>query len=303
MVRRVRDLPGCALWALLIGVLILVCAAPTNAYFSKFSDKKPIQAVVPHSLFQSGKTSHVLLLSSNDEVQHQFTTSDRLPPDDLVRFSYMDRLPLPETVFRPSNPATDTSLTVDNLLYANLKLSRLMDDYLQLQNRAEAVLEGLDVPFVLQHPTHVAAILPREPNITEAIDGLRSYSHTVEGLSDAWLQRTDRHRSANNPQTRRAIGQGNFSRQPLRIGRRYAATSRTPSQSGEASGDDRNVGEAEEENQPARMRYGTSDAVEIPWLVRFPMIVLNYIYHNKIESLIYFLMIYGVVHVLVTSKR
>lgn len=293
----------CRLSWILIGVLVLIVNAPANAYFSSFVEKKPISVVVPRSILQSGKASHVLLLSSNDEIQHRFSSSEHPLQSELPYFSYIDQLPVPEFLVRSGYLFLDHAFSIDNLLYANLKLARLLDEYEALRSRSEAVLEGLDVPFIQQHPDYEMTTQGKELNITEAVDRLLSHSHVVENSNYALQQIHGREGFDTASSTRRAIGQWNHTRRQFGINRGHANAIRNHSQAGEVFSGAANGEDTEDEAGKRRMHYGADGASEFPWLVRIPMAVLNYIYRNKIESAIYFLMLYGIVHVLFMAKR
>jgi hypothetical protein len=292
--KKARRLP-----MILIGLIILFVNNPSQAYFSTFDEKKTISSITPQRTSRGDIVCHVLLVSGNEEIQNRFTSSGCLPSSAFQDFSYVDRLPIPESIVRLNRGFLNHPFSVENLLYANLKLANLLNEYKSLRKQSMAVLDGLDVPFIMQNPKYEGAIQGRKVNIADRAEFLRSYSHVVENSSSALLHRHGTENLSKN-RNNRPIGDGTYSH------RRYNSreknyNNQSHSTSRRVQSDDSNGEKVAAKSDS--IQYGSGETTEIPWLVRMPMSILSYIYGNKIESLIYFLMLYAAIQIIFSSRK
>jgi len=167
---RMNDLPkarilGTAILALQV-VLIFAFCMPVRAYFEFESQKTSIQQLLRRSDDMPGTTSHLLVLSDNDEFHCNFFASKNIPPDELQHLVFADYIPLTEVVTRFKDRVVATDFSVEDMLYANLRLVRLLKEYEGLRKSAGSALKGLEVPFLqnlmFQHRVYFFLILSQQ---------------------------------------------------------------------------------------------------------------------------------------------
>jgi len=262
-----------------------------------------ISVVASRSDQEQSFTSHVLLLSDNQETQCNFTSVGQILINDLENLFFLDKLPVPEIINLSIHQSIAHEFSFDNLLYADLKLVRLIDEYEGLKKRSEAVLEGLDVPFLQRKNEFEMPLYRKEPNIAETADRLFSNSHLADSSEMPRLHRRNRTNPYLASKSRPAIGGRNFVNRPtvLNSGPVYTLPKKAElpnSNIGTEHGQETHVGA-----ESQLIQYGAHGNTNWPWIVRIPLRLFNYFIQHKIEAIIYFLMICGLIHIVFKSKK
>lgn len=129
---------------LLICLIILTAfSSACPAYFSAKIVKKSTNTVIAHNNSTHASFSHRLVWFDNDKIHMHFS-----PNSD--NYLYAFSMPIIELVAQQREMLIPSEFSIDNLLYANIELERLINEYNGLKDKSRSVLEGLDVPFIRQ---------------------------------------------------------------------------------------------------------------------------------------------------------
>jgi hypothetical protein len=120
------------------------------AFFSTESTEQPLKKVITNTDARQLTFSHYLIWTDNDKSHLQINSANSdlaNASDHYISAFYM---PIIEIVTQQRETYVPTEFSVENLLYANLKLKSLLNEYNLLKERSESILKGLDVPYISQ---------------------------------------------------------------------------------------------------------------------------------------------------------
>jgi hypothetical protein len=274
------------------------------AYFCVALENKPIKAIIPRTDVMPTLSSHLLVLSDNDEFHSHFNSSVDASLQELRRYVFAGYLPITEIVTRQSDRYMSSDFSIENLLYANLKIERLMNEYERLKDRSASVLEGLDVPYIYESREFESMLGQKDVGITHQIDRVSDQSNLIAGPAQFVFRQKE---PADGKYTKRSIQVYTSTQRRLNFEKPTISYSNGGSLGSSSASNQAGNGSAGSAPDPAssvkNVQYGNSAGDQLPWLIRATRSLRHYIYENKIESIFYFLMIFVVIQIVFSSRR
>ncbi|WP_419663507.1 uncharacterized protein Dvar_38010 [Desulfosarcina variabilis str. Montpellier] len=241
-------------------------------------------------------SAHKLLLLDEGKDQSGYTLPNQLAHEHPELLFYFDRIAIPEVVIRSSAQIETQNFSIDNMLYANLRIARLIDEYEGLKKRSQAVLEGLDVPYLNQYIDWDKVIGDKSKNINDNLNRLLSQTNISSGAGISARGGTNLKRDSPSLQFRQFVNKKPSFNQPFPVTNYQAnkATNKTIPRDIDSEKDQPNDNDQVE--GPRRIRYGANKSEKLPW--PFPLLfsIFEYLLRNKMEALIYFLMLTWAIH-------
>ena len=232
----------------------------------------------------SGRESQAVVV---DQASDQFVSFHK------ISFNF----PLHITVYRQKS----IDVTITDLVYANLKLKKVFDEYVASQQRVLEVLEGLSVPFL----DYQFSFLEQRESGLFTYTGNEALSRTSRNvMRKGAFSGGMGSLSLNSPGRRLGITDDDFfnnSSRPIGEFERFTNRSRPRSQGLGRSGrsSESKTSSPEEERVPLDGQGSSS----LPWILRAPLSSWKYIMENKVEGGIYVIILYLLVAGITSRKR
>lgn len=132
---------------LLQTLFVMLAFSTCMPYFSAKDNKRSIKTITANNGMLPSFASYYYIWSDNDEY-HLFYNSNIVDKQKILsRYFVAFYIPVLDIVTQQNGQYTPSELNLDNLLYANLRIERLMNEYSRLKTRSKPTLEGLDVPY------------------------------------------------------------------------------------------------------------------------------------------------------------
>ncbi len=246
-------------------------------------------------------------------------------PSDLINCNIQILMTIKHTV--------TVERSLDNLVYANLKLKKLIEEHDAIQKRTEEIFSGLSIPFLnfqiqALEPTALTSVYGRMQRLNQSQHATTRQAGPLRqtNIENLFSLQNRIRRSANEPRylssrfpSRRSLQRPRYITN-TQTGRRQSTphTSRSSSseniphqeytlettadQSSESLllGNDTNEEEepspvSRERRVPARIRPVYDEDPDLPWIIMFPIKTGIYLISHPIEALCYFTVIYFII--------
>ena len=238
-----------------------------------------------------------------------YPNSGNFVPADLISCN----VPLRTGIHHPAI-AIESSLA--NLVYANLRLKKLLEEHEALQKRTREALAGLSVPFFESRLPSLDSTIP-EFSIHRTQNNLeREQSIITRDADMAGIPNTE---SLASLRVRLGRSEG----EPLYIAtgpRSRRSEQRTLYLSGEPLGERRDRGpntvatppesnmEAEEPERPnisdrVRMGGAYDKTLSLPWIIRIPINLVTYLFSHPFEAVFYILILFSIVAAIRSGRK
>ena len=239
--------------------------------------------------------AHKLLLLDEGKNQSGYTLPNQLAHEHPDLLFYFDKIAIPEVVIRSSAQVKTQDLSIESMLYANLRIVRLIDEYKGIKERSEAVLEGLDVPYLNQYIDWEKVIGDKSENINDNLNRLLSQTNISSGTVISLQGGTNRKRDSPSLQFRQLVqNKPSFNKPFPTTYRPSKATNKGNPKSINATNDQSN--DDVQVERPQRIQYGSNKNERLPWPIPLLFSIFEYLLRNKMEALIYFLMLTWAIH-------
>lgn len=292
-----------AIWCILPQVAcIAVTDLSAEAYFSVISEQSAAKAIILHLEKDSQKNeTHVMVMSETQEFGNRvkiYLAGRSMTPRRFIFSSY---LPITEILTRQSH-YIPSEFSVDNLLYANLKLERLFIEYEGLRERGQSILKGLDVPYLYGSKNFKNLIEKKNGGVNQSLNRVAKQTTSLAGPlvnSDRWKEQKNFSTSTNGHQTE--IKQ---LLTPVRRGLSYS--SKDPSIVDSATQDKpgRTTGAAPDPAEAIQpFQYGVQKEDQLPWLARAVRSLSKYISENKVEAIVFILFLFTAHQIIFSSRK
>lgn len=139
--------------------LALTISSSCLAYFNAEPVTRSIKTITSHTSTLPSWASYYFVWSDNYELHNHFSSSIVVDsPEALNNFIFAFYVPILEILTQQQEQYVPSEFSFENLLYANLKLAQLADEYNSNQERSRSALEGLDVPYIKWAPTFESGV-------------------------------------------------------------------------------------------------------------------------------------------------
>ena len=213
------------------------------------------------------------------------------------RFVALDQLPLRLDLYGSGLYHGSPEWTVGDLIYANLKFKKLVEEYGALKKRAEKTLKGLSVPYVSLDqalpgniPDSVSMFQAGQKLKTKGLAANRIVQggeHFIAAGQSSW---GGKYRTALVPDFHR-YGKKDWEINPFSVRtipkprNGFSSASQMPSSNGQVPPE---VPERDKIVSP----YDKSS--ELPWFIAIVVNLVKYLENNKFEALVYVICLFGV---------
>ena len=244
----------------------------------------------------SESSVHRFLLIDEGKDPSGCKITNQLARDYGELLFYFDKIEIPEVVARSSGQIKTQEMDIDSLLYANLRISQLIDECEGLKKRSIAVLEGLDVPYLQQYVDLDKEIGNKSENINDNLNRLLSRTNLSVGSGISLKGELNRKQIDPDFQFRQFYNKKPLFNQSFQV-TNYQVNNAT--NKGSPSDMDSIKDQSDDDVQVEglqRIRYGANKNEKLPW--PFPLLfsIFEYLRNNKIEAIIYFLILTWGVH-------
>jgi hypothetical protein len=245
--------------------------------------------------------SSVLVMPNNKEFNNRSGTGVGDRSMDPGRHVFVSYLPVVEIVTQQSHRYMPSEFSIDNLLYANLKLDRLVNEYEGLRERSQSILNGLNVPFVNGSQNFNNLIEKKNDGLNRSINRVANQKTSIAGPlanSNRWKEQKGFSTAANGGRT--------ATNQRLTFERRAISYSSGGASRVEETSQTQSDSNPEQAREPAeaiqKLQYGAQQEKQLPWLARAVRSLGKYLRENKVEAMVVLLFLL-IVHQLIFSSR
>jgi hypothetical protein len=277
--------------------MALFTTSSCPAYIEVTNVKHPIKMITAHTDDAPALFSYHLIWSDNEEYHQHFEASFSAVHNPSNHYIFAFSMPVLETVTQQKGAYVPSDFNIDNLLYANLELDRLLSEYEKLKERSKLILEGLDIPYISRPPGSGFQSNINELPISHQIDTVNNHISILAGPVVSHTRTTDSTNYSYNPQLGKHYGRSkqlHSKRQPLN----YLSNSRFKRKP--------NVKNQSEQNDAASSGShgtGTGAIDRLPLIERIGKSLVDYIKANKIEFIFYFVLLFGLCNMLYRIRR
>lgn len=239
-------------------------------------------------------------MSGNQEFISRLSTSacDRsMDPDRHVYVSYLQVV---DIVTQKSRRYMPHEFSIDNLLYANLKLERLVNEYEGLRERSKSVLTGLNVPYLYGSRNFNNLMKKKNDALNQSINRVANQTASLTGLlaNPNRLKKKNFSAFAKENQTE--------NKRRLTFERRAISYSSGGASSLNEYSEEQTLKNIEPASDSAeaiqKFRYGVQQEEHLPWLARTTRALFIYFRENKVETIVFILLLF-IVHQLIFASR
>ncbi len=278
-------------------VLIQTFSDVALAYLTVSTEKRLIKSIVPHSKDIPVSASHLLEICGDDTKDPSIYSGNVNYPNNKTLFCY---LPIPEVVTRQMDRYVASEFSIENLLYANLKIERLMREYDDLEKRSHEILEGLDVPFI--HGVEYEQLLQQKASfVTLEIDRVTEQSNFIAGPELVYATQNNSTGSRKPIAAKKTFGSTHrfrFEKPGVSLSTGSSVTRGSSHKSNDANHSQPEFDASESKN----IQYGVDSKDQLPRLIRVLRSLFRYLFENKIEAVLYIILIYGIGHLVFSAR-
>lgn len=284
-----------------MALLMLFCSS-SPAFFTTSTHGKSIKTVIPNAGVLPRAFSSYLIWPETQQQYAQIDNGNSLltsPPHYSLTPYYM---PIVELMTHQRWNYMPSDFTIEDLLYANLKLNRLIKDYNELKERSSKILEGLNVPYMDQPSGLEPRVEGHDNTLSLEIDNVRNSIRLLAGPA-ASVQN-----SANfNPQGLHQRTLRSAERQPLHTILQPFDSSSNSSNSNANTFSYSNRVEAKpdagQDPIAESAPFSTNPNERLPWIERFAVSMIKYFKENKAELFFCLLLLLGLYQMLFGIRK
>lgn len=274
--------------------LLVSLNATCLAYFNSMTDIHYKQTITLRSELLPPSSSNYLVWIDNSDRIHHFSSDSYSSQKYASNYLYAFYMPLIEIMIQPKITHAPLEFSIENLLYANLKIERLLDEYNNLKNRSESILEGLDVPYITQQNKFDPGFKGLDLTIPNQLDNVNKRLEILAGPIPSGYNTKERIYQPGfrtNHQSKASVqlnGLKEADNQPYRtiIGKPQRYINDDGIETGQEAG------HLDNEN------YGSGQFDRLPFAERIVRSLFEHLKKNKIELLLYLLILFGFYRVL-----
>ncbi len=184
--------------------------------------------------------------------------------------------------------------SIDNILYANLRLKKVLDDYLAIQKRARQILNNEDFkPIATTSDFLEQQFSPQDQQLLNFSKKLSSINREFKGLVQQIHENISREQlpSASTVKKTKEINSINLATNTYLqniIPNQYQQTS-----------------SVSPEYTPSKHQYEqtyNSEDITLPWIIRMPLNIFHYLMTNVIEAMIYGILLLIVISIISAAR-
>lgn len=281
--------------------LLIVFYSSCAGYFINSTKEKSVKTVTPTTDALPSTFSYYLVWSDGEQFYNQQHSQFELviPPPKSLSGCY---IPITELMTLQRWSYLPSDFSIEDLLYANLKLNRLFQEYNSLKERSAKILAGLEVPY-MDRPFEIRPLISaNEGTLSLQID---TVSNQIRQLTGPVLSHSEKEKF-NHPTIQKPTLQSK-KRTPLHTIRQPLNSSTSSSSSNSQSFSSLNGVGSEPESDPSAIKpnkqYGNSLNKNRPWIERFAVSLINYFKANKAELIIWLILCFGIYQMLFRSRK
>jgi hypothetical protein len=280
---------------LLQAVFVLLIYSFCSAYFNVEPAKRSIKTITSHTGALSSSASHCFVWSDNDELYGPVSSEIVDGPQVMQRYLFAFYIPVLEIVTQQTGGDAPSEFSLDNLLYANLKIERLINEYSRLIETSGPLLEGLDVPYISWSPEFESNFEKRSYAFLSKMEHFNKDKLGIAAVPDfIGPKPVNRTNHINSNRAIKSSGKvPNFKKQPP-----INSSSNSPISKPSFS---KKQGRRNSNTAPVPSAQGKD--FQLPWLFRLLFSAPKYVIENKIEVIIYICMLYGFYHVIFRIRK
>jgi hypothetical protein len=266
------------------------------AYFCVEADKQSIPTVKAQDGSLPSPFSYHLVWIDNDESHNQFSSNTFSLEQSSNSYLYAFYMPILEIITQQRSVYTVSDFSIDNLLYANLKLERLINEYIGLKEKSKSILENLEVPFIARSSGFGSKLIKNGSTISNQIENIDQHIKLLAGPSVSGSRTSNFNKSYNRQQDKQSDSHRSLHsmRQPLK----YSLNSTFKKNRTAKTGSDTNKDFSGEGSD-----YSAEIDDQLPFIERMGRSLMDYIKSNKIKFIIYIVVFYGLFHILFKGRR
>lgn len=280
-------------------LIILFCSSCAGFFINSTQERSAVKKITPKTDTLPTTFSYYLVWFDN-EIFYSLPKDSKIElviqPQNSVTAFYM---PILEFVTHQKWSYLPSDFSIEDLLYANLKLNRLVQEYNSLKGRSAEILKGLEVPY-MDHPSGFEPLMS-ENNGTLSLQ-LDAVSNQIRQLTGPVIS-TPKIVDLNNHKQ----SLPSEKRTPLHTVRQPLNSSSDPSLGNSQSFSHLNrVGPEPESDQPAiqeNNQYSNRLNDSLPWIERIAVSIINYFKTNKIELIICLTLLFGIYQMLFRIRK
>ena len=282
---------------------------PSEGYFKTYNTNGSNGRKISETVALS-KENDILIpaVYKNNSQPSANNDSIAILADSSSVFTELIKLGFPKTQQYIDATSSESGIFIENLIYANLRIQRLIEQYNQLHKDAEYFQKRH-----LQPMTETEIIVKNERKrsnsllATTALDKISSEYDSLSSKFDIPSKTIDIKRSGGldnfdpvgNITTGTKVYKNPFQTySPQPFNRTY-----TPRAVNKAEIQSQQEKTTEEQIPGDRAKRPPVRTSEMPWMIRFVVSLVDYFVHNKIEGLIYLGMIIIAVSIITGGKR
>jgi hypothetical protein len=283
--------------------LLTVFCSPGNGYFSASTQNKFTKTIISRTDALPSSFSYYLVLHDNEKQGYQSNHMNfqlAISPHYSLTEFYM---PIIELMTYQKWNYLPSEFSIEDLLYANLKLNRLINEYNSLKERSSMILEGLDVPYLDRPSGFKSPISGNDGALSLKIDNVSNHIKLLTGPAVSTIPQF----ADINNQTIHNQDLQSKERTPLYTIKKPLNSSSSSSFSNSKSFSFLNRVESEPESEQTTIQdgaqYSNRPNDNLPWIERFAVSMINYFKANKLESIIWLILIFGIYQMLFRTRK
>lgn len=166
-----------------------------TAYFSADTDLPSIKTITPRIGALPPSFSNYLVWTDNNAMIKHFPLKKDNSQQTIGQHLGLFYMPLIEIMIQQKMMHAPSEYSLENILYANLKMRRLLDEYDNLKNRSKMILEGLDIPYINRQSNFENSNITPDFSISYQLERLHSQIEILAGQSYRIYEAIDRFQS------------------------------------------------------------------------------------------------------------
>jgi hypothetical protein len=279
---------------------MLFCSS-SPGFFTTSIQGKSTKTIIPNTGTLPPTFSTYLIWPETQKQSTQINQGNfisALPQDYCLSPFYM---PIVELMTHQQWSYLPSDFTIEDLLYANLKLDRLIKEYNSLKERSFQILQGLDVPY-MDRP---AGLGPRaevsDNTLSLEIDSISNHIRLLAGPAISVQNIGGYNAQRFHRQTMQSA-----ERQPLHTIIQPLNASSNPSNNTNSFSYSNRVEAKPESGQdpiPESAQFGDNPNERLPWIERFAVSMISYFKDNKAELIFCLVLLLGLYQMLFRTRK
>lgn len=276
----------------LLVALVVVSNDNCHAYFHIAAEKHPAKVIPSHAGEKLLSHSHLILVPDNLAFHCHFNSNIADWPQVTKKHFFAMDIPIPDIVTQQRENYIPSEFNIENLVYANLKIARLIYEYNSLKKRSESILGNHNIPtgswnsdYRLNHENNINGILQKMNQVNDqlmTISGMVLINSIKENIDNRTTNQINGQHS-NDDQCQLNTLSFDYS-----SGWNYQDDNETNREDAPRPGI-----KGRNKDSKKDTGYVLKGNQSPPWVERFGQTLLDYIRENKIEVVFYLFMLFG----------